>query len=147
MKNYRFSVLFIIVSFSQIACVEPYLEVSSDLRKNAKLVSIGKEVFNKNCVTCHKLNGAGNPDWRKRGKDGFMLPPPLNGSGHTWHHSGEWLMRIIKNGSAVNEKGIKGKMPAWKDKLDLQQVSAVLVYLQSLWPEEIYQRWVKIDAR
>ena len=41
-------------------------------------------------------NLAGNPDWKSGvDDDGQRLPPPLNGTGHTWHHSPDQLFQII----------------------------------------------------
>ncbi len=147
MKNNRLLILLLIVSSFQIACGDPYAGFNIDVRKNAKLVSIGKDVYSKNCVTCHKAKGAGDPNWRKRDKEGFLRAPPLNGDAHTWHHSAKWLIKTIRDGSVADAKGIKGKMPAWKNSLSDQQVIAVVAYIQSLWSEEIFQRWLKIDAR
>ena len=34
-------------------------------------------------------------------------------------------------------------MPAWEGKLTEQQVDDVIVWIKSLWPDEIYDIWVK----
>jgi mono/diheme cytochrome c family protein len=34
-------------------------------------------------------------------------------------------------------------MPAWKDRLTEDEIFAVIMYLGSLWPDEIYQAWMQ----
>lgn len=38
-------------------------------------------------------------------------------------------------------------MPAWSGTLSGADIDAVIIYFQSLWPEEIYQAWLDIDRR
>jgi mono/diheme cytochrome c family protein len=47
----------------------------------------------------------------------------------------------IKDGSL--NRG--GGMPPWKDKLSDADIEATLVWVQSLWPPEIYAQWQRID--
>ena len=42
------------------------------------------------------VNLAGAADWKGVDKDGHRKAPPLNGTGHTWHHNDELLHKIIK---------------------------------------------------
>ena len=106
-------------------------------------VALGGKLYNKNCATCHGIKAEGNPDWRKRKPDGKLLPPPLNGSGHTWHHSKALLVSIISNGTVIQG----GEMPAWGDKLSAQEIDAVILWAQSKWPEEIYKSWLEVTKR
>jgi mono/diheme cytochrome c family protein len=66
-----------------------------------------------------------------------LPPPPLDGSAHTWHHSIEQLARSIKQGGIQ----LGGVMPGFTDKLDDQQIQALIAFFQSKWPDEIYQPW------
>ena len=106
-------------------------------------LALGGRVFQKNCATCHGKEAKGEPDWRKRKPDGKLKPPPLNGTGHMWHHSKDLLLSIIANGS-IN-KG--GDMPAWGDKLSDKEMDAVVTWLQSKWPQEVYASWLEINKR
>ncbi len=106
-------------------------------------MALGGKLFKQNCATCHGDNAEGTPDWRKRNPDGTLKPPPLNGTAHTWHHSKELLMSIITTGT-VNQGG---NMPAWGDKLSQQEIDAILTWVQSKWPEEIYTSWLEINQR
>ncbi len=99
----------------------------------------GKIVYQTNCATCHGKNGESRPDWRKQGADGKYPPPPLNGSAHTWHHSTDTLSKIIREGSPP---GIGG-MPAWSDKLTDGEIDDVIVWITSIWSDEIYDIWYK----
>lgn len=99
----------------------------------------GEVIYVANCVGCHGPNGAGTPDWRKPNADGRYPPPPLDGTAHAWHHSTEVLKKTILKGTPPEI----GSMPAWEGKLTEQQVDDVIVWIKSLWPDEIYDIWFK----
>ncbi|MBU1690676.1 MAG: cytochrome c [Gammaproteobacteria bacterium] len=101
----------------------------------------GQRVFQQNCAVCHGRLAEGHPDWRKLGMDGKFPPPPLNGTGHDWHHPKAALVQVIKNGSP----GGKGNMPAWQGKLSDQEIEGVIAWFQSLWPPEVRTVWARID--
>ena len=75
------------------------------------------------------------------GSDGKYPPPPLNGTGHAWHHPLNMLFYTVKNGSP----GGQGNMPAWKDKLTDGEIVAAIAWFQSRWNDEIYQAWAQRD--
>lgn len=104
---------------------------------NLQEFSRGQKLYQKNCAECHGKNAEGTPDWRKTEDDGMFPPPPLNGTGHTWHHPTKVLVNLIKNGTAK----IGGKMPAWKDKLSEQEINDILTWVKAQWPDEIYAAW------
>lgn len=108
----------------------------------AQKVAEGERLYQANCAECHGKAAQGAFDWRRRLPDGSFPPPPLNGSGHAWHHPKPMLHNVIKHGSPGG-----GKMPAWKDKLNDAQIEAVIAWFQSLWPEPIYEAWAERDAR
>lgn len=97
----------------------------------------GEAVYRKNCASCHGPNGEATPGWRNPGPDGRYPPPPLDGSAHAWHHSTETLERMIRVGSP------DGGMPAWDGKLTNQEIDDVIVWIKSLWPDEVYDIWYK----
>lgn len=106
---------------------------------DSEKVRRGKTVYQTNCAICHGQNGESKPDWRKQGADGKYPPPPLNGSAHTWHHSTDTLSKVIREGSPP---GIGG-MPAWGDKLTDEEIDDVIVWITSIWSDEIYNIWYK----
>ncbi|HVW64415.1 MAG TPA: c-type cytochrome [Nitrosospira sp.] len=99
----------------------------------------GEAVYRKNCANCHGPNGEATPGWRNPGPDGRYPPPPLDGSAHAWHHSTETLERMIRVGSPDGTGG----MPAWDGKLTNQEIDDVIVWIKSLWPDEVYDIWYK----
>ena len=106
-------------------------------------IAKGGKVYKENCAACHGANGEGAAEWRKRKANGKLKPPPLNGTGHTWHHSKALLLSIIANGTASQG----GEMPAWRDKLSKDEMEAALIWVQSKWPKETYQAWLEINNR
>ena len=49
--------------------------------------SQGQKLFQQNCSTCHGAYGEGAKNWRTPDEQGKNPAPPLNGTGHAWHHS------------------------------------------------------------
>lgn len=97
-------------------------------------VAQGKTLFAANCAGCHGVNGQGQPNWHVRNADGSLPAPPLNGDGHTWHHSDGLLYRIVRAGGAeFAAPGFKSLMPAFEEILTHQEIVAVLTYVKSLW--------------
>lgn len=103
----------------------------------------GEALYARYCAECHGPAAQGAPDWRQPGPDGKYPPPPLNGTGHGWHHPLGMLRYVIRNGSP----GGQGNMPAWGGKLDEEEILAVIAWFQSRWPEQAYANWSRIDAR
>lgn len=102
-------------------------------------VERGAETFATNCATCHGELAQGLvADWRQKLDDDSFPPPPLNGSAHAWHHPRSVLLQVIDNGGA--EFG--GKMPGFASTLDTQQKLAAIAYIQSLWNDETYAKWL-----
>lgn len=106
-------------------------------------VERGRGLYLAHCAVCHAADGSATSDWRKPGPDGHYPPPPLNGSAHTWHHSLALLDDTIANGG----EPFGGVMPGFAIVLDASERQAVIAWFQSLWPDEIYDRWLEIDSR
>ena len=86
--------------------------------KDRAVVDVGKAIYAENCASCHGDNLQGQPNWStKKDKDGHNLSPPLNGTGHTWHHSQEQLFSIIRYGFKIYNENYDGKMQG-NDKLN-----------------------------
>jgi len=99
------------------------------------VITLGRSIYQTNCATCHGVNGQGQPGWKSPNADGTYLPPPHDSTGHTWHHSDRQLLDIIRRGgqAAYGSPGFTSGMPAWGDRLNDQEIRAVLAYLKSFW--------------
>jgi mono/diheme cytochrome c family protein len=106
-------------------------------------VARGETIYTRHCASCHGARGEGAPQWRQRGADGKLPAPPLDGSGHAWHHPMADLIEMINEGSRPGE----GNMPGWKGKLGADEVNAVIAWFQSLWNDDIHEYWQQIDRR
>ncbi len=109
---------------------------------NAPLVALGETVYADQCASCHGANLEGeSPDWRQRKPDGTLPAPPHDPSGHTWHHPDAVLLGIIRDGGAAGAPaGFKSAMPAFKETLSEEEISAVLAYIKSTWPAPVQAR-------
>ena len=104
-------------------------------------IQLGSQLYATNCASCHGEQLQGNPKWNiTTDEDGDNLPPPLNGTGHTWHHSPEQLFNIIKYGLKIYNEGYKGKMQGNPDLSD-EDVWSILAYIKYVWPESIRQKY------
>ena len=93
-----------------------------------------------NCINCHGVNLQGQKGWENElDADGHRLAPPLNGTGHTWHHTDELLHRMIKYGFAKLIKNYEGKMMGFGDKISDEGIDNILSYIKSYWKDDIYE--------
>ena len=95
----------------------------------------GKDIYAANCASCHGANLEGQPDWRRRSENGRMPAPPHDETGHTWHHADSDLFTITKLGLSAVVPGYESDMPAFEKILSDTEISAVLDYIKSTWPD------------
>lgn len=113
---------------------------------DARLVALGREVYAKHCASCHGANLEGQPDWRSRGPNGRMPAPPHDASGHTWHHPGDVLFWIVKEGvQKYAPPGYQSDMPAYAGVLSDEQIVAVLSYVKSTWSADVRRRHDELE--
>ncbi len=103
----------------------------------------GGKLFQQSCAACHGQQAQGHPQWRQPMVPGKPTAPPLNGTGHSWHHLKAGLKQTIKHGTV----GTGGNMPSWKDKLTDAQIDQILAWIQSRWPDEIYAAWLITEEK
>lgn len=127
---------------SQRAVKTQAAQASGARERDLAKVMHGRKLFLQNCASCHGSQAEGAPQWSTPGADGKYPPPPLNGTAHTWHHATPVLKRTITEGTI----GIGGKMPPWGGKLSDEDMDAIIAWFQSLWPDEIYDTWARMDA-
>ncbi len=109
-----------------------------------EILGNGDQLFQENCAICHGKKAQGLVEnWQVSGEDGKFPPPPLNGTAHTWHHPLNGLAHTIRNGTLE----IGGSMPGWKDKLSDDDIFAIVIWISSLWPDEIYNAWMQRNVK
>lgn len=115
-----------------------------------QLVADGKQIYAKNCASCHGANLEGEPNWRMRQANGRLPAPPHDATGHTWHHADALLIEITKNGlvpGVTAPEGYVSDMPAYKATLSDHDIRAVLAYIKRSWPEHALARQKQITLR
>lgn len=98
-------------------------------------VARGRTLYANYCAACHGANLEGQPDWRQSLPNGRMPAPPHDASGHTWHHSDEELVLIVKGGLGAVAPGYESDMPAFGPVLSDDDIVAILGFLKSTWPK------------
>ena len=114
-------------------------------RDSALMIARGKIVYENNCVSCHQVNLVGAKNWKGLDEDGHRKAPPLNGTGHTWHHEDATLHNIIKYGLNKLVKNYEGKMLGFKHKLRDKDIDSILSYMKSFWPTNKYQQQINLS--
>ncbi|UCG25730.1 MAG: c-type cytochrome [Chloroflexota bacterium] len=102
-------------------------------------IALGRELYAVHCAACHGPELQGEADWQVQNEDGSFRAPPHDASGHTWHHSDSLLLESIRLGGARLPDNIGGtsKMPAFGELLDEEQMTAILTYIKSTWPDDV----------
>ena len=110
---------------------------STDLSTDA-VVAQGQKTYTTYCASCHGVNLEGQPDWQQANPDGSLRAPPHDETGHTWHHGDAALIESIKLGGArLPANGGLSAMPAYNEILTDPEITAVLDYIKSTWPDDI----------
>ena len=88
-------------------------------------IARGKQFYLINCVECHDQDGKG------LGRRDFNGTPPADLT-----NPDEWLHGTSAEAIFLSvREGTKGDMPAYKDKLQDEQIWHVVNFIRSLWPE------------
>jgi len=119
--------------------IPPMQEVTVTRYHDPGQVARGHVLYQQNCMQCHGDQAQGAVNWQKRDADGKFPPPPLNGTGHTWHHPTKVLKYTISNGTAK----LGGNMPAFADKLSNAEIEDILEFIKAKWPDALYQAWLR----
>lgn len=101
-------------------------------------IRLGQTVYTQQCASCHGVNLEGQPDWKLPNEDGSFRAPPHDASGHTWHHGDQTLLDAVRLGGArLQPLNVVSAMPAYGELLSEEEMTAVLVYIKSTWPEDL----------
>jgi len=102
---------------------------------DAEMIELGAGLYAESCASCHGADLEGQPDWRRRLDNGRMPAPPHDETGHTWHHADQQIFDITKNGLASVVPGYESDMPVFDGILSDAEITAILGYIKSTWPE------------
>lgn len=98
----------------------------------------GASLYQAHCAQCHGPQAQGHPDWQTPSDGSFAAAPPLNGTGMDKSRTRAQLRATVAQG---RKQGNEPVMPAFGTRLNAGEIDAVLNYLQSLWPPEVYAAW------
>ena len=113
---------------------------------NLSLVSLGKKIYSQNCASCHGIELEGQKNWQTRDEEGNLPAPPHDETGHTWHHSDEYLFLMTKLGiEKLIGKKYLNNMPAYEEILSDKEIIAVLSFIKSTWSDRIKDIHDKIN--
>ena len=107
------------------------------------IVEKGRAIYERQCASCHGLEGEGAPNWQQRNAQGELPAPAHDLEGHTWKHSDAMLYRIVREGwRDPFNKTERLTMPAFKEVLSPKEIRAVITYLKTLWtPKQRRFQW------
>ena len=98
-KNLAYSVILLIFIILIYYFSKSNVNDQSNININDEISPTVIALYQNNCASCHGLKLQEQNGWKsKLDEDGHRLAPPLNGSGHSWHHSPDYLFKIIKYG-------------------------------------------------
>lgn len=104
-----------------------YTQVTSE--STTPSVIRGKQLYETYCASCHGVNGVGErPDDIYAMDEYGFVAPPMDDTGHAWHHTDEDLVEMILEGSPRNPR-----MIGWKSVLSREDAEDLVEYIKSLW--------------
>ncbi len=110
-------------------------------------IAYGEAIYKQHCASCHGENLEGQPNWKTRNDQGRLPAPPHDETGHTWHHSDQLLFELTKFGMVPPNipEGYESDMPAYENILSDGDIWAVLHFIKSRWPDDIYTAQSKMN--
>lgn len=95
----------------------------------------GKTLYAQRCARCHGRQLQGQPLWQLQDQYAGRRAPAHDQSGHTWSHSDEDLFYMTREGRFPSTPPeAPSYMPAFRDSLTSEQVTAVIAYIKGSWP-------------
>lgn len=112
-------------------------------------ITLGKTVYATHCAACHGADLEGEAEWKLPNDDGTFRAPPHDASGHTWHHSDKQLLEAVRLGGErlPSSLGATSLMPAFDEILNEAEMTAVLTFIKSTWPDDIRQMQWEVSQR
>lgn len=101
---------------------------------SAPQVLAGMISYKTYCAQCHGRNLQGQPLWQIQDADQKRRAPAQDDTGHTWQHSDEDLIQMVRSGKFPSAPASAASyMPAFKEYLNEQQILEVLAFIKSRW--------------
>ena len=104
--------------------------------EDVQAVRRGRRVYAHNCANCHGKELQGELQAGLSVPEGGKPAPPLNGTGHSAHHSDADMFTTVKGASVEGGQPTR-RMPHFGPTLIDDDVWAVIAYIKSRWPEGI----------
>lgn len=109
----------------------------------------GEKNYNVYCAHCHGYDGEGQlADTLERTRAlGYHTVPPHDSTGHTWMHTDELLLQVIREG--IQNPLDLYVMAGYSSVLSDQEIMEIIDYIKGWWTEEQreYQRQITEHAR
>lgn len=104
---------------------------------DASQIARGKQIYQRNCASCHGANAEGASNWKTPDENLNYPPPPHNDAGHTWHHPDRVLYEIIRDGLRDSRRPSQPmRMRGFEGELSDADIRAVMTFFKSLWTRE-----------
>jgi mono/diheme cytochrome c family protein len=114
--------------------------LGSDRPLSVESVMRGARLYQEHCAQCHGPEAEGHPDWQN---PQVVAAPPLNGTGNEWKRKRSELVAVVKNGLSRDKEPV---MPPLGERLSEQEIEDIVAWFQALWPMDVYDRWLKVEA-
>jgi len=119
-----------------VAAGAALIGIAREGKGTAERIALGRDLYVANCASCHGIDLEGQSNWRSPGPDGRLPAPPHDETGHTWHHSDEQLLAIIRRGTvAVVGGDYQSDMPGFAEILTDAESEAVLGYIRAFFDQ------------
>ena len=151
-KQRSLSLLIALCAIAVFSALGLYVYLSADAvpsirHADQRIVDRGRNIYARECASCHGGSLQGQLNWRVRLPNGRLPAPPHDASGHTWHHSDRVLFDITKRGPAAYSDGYATDMPAFGSRLSDEDIAAALAFIKSTWSYDILQRQLRINSQ
>ncbi|MDZ4770376.1 MAG: cytochrome c [Chloroflexota bacterium] len=118
---------------------QPTVIIVSGITFDNEEIAQGQQLYAQNCASCHGANGEGQFPNAPNQPDatGRVGAPPHNETGHTWHHTDDFLIRYTREGGvSLTDPANFYPMPAFGDQLSDAQIALVTAYIKTMWNDE-----------
>jgi mono/diheme cytochrome c family protein len=105
----------------------------------------GKLLYDARCAVCHGGNLEGQPNWQQARSDGTYPAPPHDATGHTWHHSDQYLIDVTLYGGAAVTGVPTNAMPGFAGSLSEADVKAIIAYIKTSWPDDVRAKQASLN--